>query len=125
MNDKSLLVAEWNAVQQSLKEIKKTELELRKRLLKELFPENVTGTIYTNVGDKRVKANFGLSYKVEEDALNIIGPELTDAAANCIKWKPSLIMKEYKALSDEDRDLLDECITCKPALPSVSIEDAE
>lgn len=75
----------------------------------------------------KLKGKRPISYKLSSDvdsaleAIAKVGNEGSFIADRLIKWSPSLSLTEYNALSDEQRKIVDPCITTTPGLPVIEV----
>lgn len=106
-----------------LKKLKAKEMEMRKELVCELFPKPDAGVNHFNESDNFiVKLSIGFNYSVDEAALPLVlktMPEGTEDAL--IRYKPSLIMKEYSKLDDRNRFNMSKAVTMKPKSPVLEV----
>lgn len=114
----------YNVVKTALDNAKEQEAKLRIEILDELFPAAGEGTLNMIVGEYKVKGTFGLNYTINQEKLDETIHLMTDDERDCIKFKPNLSLTNYKKLDTAERQLLDECISVKPAMPSIKIEEA-
>lgn len=114
-------IASWMEVYRKFKELEAQEKEMRRNLAAKLNSE--TGTKSGLSGKLQWKVENGLNYNVNQAKLNqmIEDGDLTEEELDCIRWKGELKMKEYKALPDDDKFQLMECITITPAMPTITI----
>ena len=115
---------QWLEVSAALKEAKEREKELRIEILEDFFPNAIEGTMNELDGEYIIKGSFKLSHKLNAKKLDAISKALTIEEENCIKWTPTLIMANYKELSEDERLNLDACVTVSPALPTLKISVA-
>lgn len=125
------LVAEWDVAKKALDNAKKTELELRERIVAERFQSNDVGIFhYTTEDACDLVCVKKLNYKLDKAATiiaqdtiaAIIGDELTGRLVN---WKPELSISEYKKLPDEARAVIDTALTITPATPTLELKVAK
>ena len=107
-------------VAEQLKYYKKLEAEMRIQILDELFPSANEGTLTASVEDFIVKGTFKNSASVDKKKLDSMLDSLTDSEYDCFNFKPTLLLSNYKRLDDQSR--INECITFKPAMPTISIK---
>jgi hypothetical protein len=113
------LIERWIDSATTLKAVKEEEMDLRKEICGSLQEaDSRYGTLNFDVHDFRLKATFGLSYKIDEAALEAIKGDLTEADLACIRWKPQLDVAAFKALGS---DLLNEIVIVTPAAPSLKV----
>ena len=113
------LIQEWIDAAAERKAVKEQEMELRKQICEKLQEaDGRYGTLNFNVHDFRLKATFGLSYKIDEDALEAVRADLSEAELACIKWKPQLDVAAFKALGSE---LLNEIVIVTPSAPTLKV----
>lgn len=116
--DKNVL-EEWIDAAASLKAAKAEEMELRKDICEILQEaDSRYGTLNFDVHGFKLKATFGLSYKIDEEALEAIQADLSEADLACIRWKPQLDVAAFKALGS---DLLNSIVIVTPAAPSLKV----
>lgn len=103
------------------------EMELRKAVFAALFPTPVEGSqnkIRIGHG-KAIQADHKINRTIsqaEHDALRAMD-NVAPLVAAVTKYKPELKTKEFKALSDEERNLIAPMITEKPGSPSLELKD--
>ena len=111
------LIERWIDSATTLKAVKEEEMDLRKEICGSLQEaDSRYGTLNFDVHDFRLKATFGLSYKIDEAALEAVKGDLSEADLACIRWKPQLDVAAFKALGS---DLLNEIVIVTPAAPSL------
>lgn len=100
---------------------KEDEMRLRKDLAATLLKGKHVGTHTFIEGDYIVKATKKVATSIDKETLEAMFDDFSNEERECISFKPSLIMKEYKALDLEHREYLDMCIVVKPSLPSINV----
>lgn len=122
------LIHEWELANNMLAFYKKLEAELREAVVAELFKSNSAGTFHHDTPDGRdlictKRDNYSLdpsaTYELAPTIASTLGPEL---AAQLITWKPTLSVSVYKKLSPEHQDLLRDCLTIKPGMPTLELK---
>jgi hypothetical protein len=117
------LINEYVKVKGEFDKLKKLESELRVKLIDEMFLDQSEGTRKIEANGLQISASFGVNYRIDTDLLDDIYNMLSPEEQDCIKLKPSLVISAYKKL--EERDMLDDCISVSPAMPSVKIKIKE
>jgi len=122
---------EWYAVKEELDKLKNKEIVLRQFIVAGLFPDPQEGvnTYPINDGTGAVaKATHVLNRTVQLEPLEELGKALeTDNNLpkldlnKLIKWKPEVALKEYRTLTDEERNLFDQILVIKPGMPGLEI----
>ena len=101
-----------------LTEIKESEMALRLEIVDEIASNVTKGTHnFTEYEGFKVKVVTKLNYSIDESVLEEL--PLTDEERECIRWKPSLKMKEFNA---SDTPNLIEAIMTKDAAPTLTVE---
>lgn len=114
---------DYTEIKYQLDQYKALEAEMRLEILEDLFPTASTGTFTATLGEFRVKGAFSNRATVDKQALEDYVEQLTEEEVACIKWTPSLIVAKYKELQeDETSGLLEDCLTFKPAMPTIEVE---
>ena len=118
-------LAQWFTLQQELAKLKASEMLLRQRIFKHYFPNAKEGTNTFVLPDGyQLKADLPYERKVDEGALQALSEELAKAMVSkdeLLEYKPSLKVKEYRTLTDEQRLIVDQFLIIKPGTPSVKI----
>jgi hypothetical protein len=117
-------IEEWYGLNEDLKVMKADELRLRKKVFAKYFNNPEEGINSYDVGSGHVlKGTHKLNRSIDEKALtDLPGTKAMQAAIKaCIKWKPSLVKKEYDRLSDKLKRQLDKAVITKPSTPSLQI----
>jgi hypothetical protein len=124
-------VKEWAAILPEVAEAKKIlekERRLRAEVSKLLFPGNKEGTEHQVVPEVgKITVVRRLERKLDLALLSNILAEAPEACRAAIEMVPTLSVKRYKALTEEDRHYLDAALIIKPSLPTMKLEipDAE
>jgi hypothetical protein len=121
-------LAEWNAALNDLlacAPIVAKEKRLRAEVFALAFPSPVEGTNSTPLPQNWVlKGTYKLDRKLDVAVLPSVLQQLREqnvVADVLIQNKPELVVKQYKALSPENRAIFDQCLTTKPALPTLEL----
>lgn len=130
MNTEQLqLMMEWDEARKDAaiaKKVIEREQELRKKVVASLFPDPREGvnTIELNGGWK-LKYTHKIDYKVDEAVLiSTVVPKLAEvgkSADDMFKYTPSLMVKEYKALDDNVKSIVNLAVTIKPGSPTMEL----
>lgn len=102
-----------------LSEVKEKEMELRLDICSEILKGKKVGTNNFTEGGLKIKAVKKVNHKLDEDELSEVYDDMSDEETACIKFKPSLIKKNYDALAESP--ILDEVLTVEDATPSLKI----
>lgn len=125
-------LAEWYALKQQLDEIKNKEVVLRQFIFAGLFPAPTEGTNSHPVNDGTgavVKGTNTINRTVQEELLTELQKSLAMPdnnlpkldLAKLVKWKPEISIKEYRTLTEEERNLFDQVLVIKPGMPGLDI----
>ncbi len=113
----------WKTVVDVLAENKAMEMELRKEIMAEAFPDAKLGTNTFDLGAGfKLKGTLKESVKIDAAALTSIKEEFPEGMLDMvIKYDPKLINKGYKTLPDKLRKKLDGALIIKPASPALEV----
>jgi hypothetical protein len=124
---------EWYGLQDQLRRIKAAEILLRGKIFKGLFKNPVEGTNTLPLdGGWVIKAKRVINRDIDEASLqaNVMedpNTHMSRLTANgihpqqLIRWKPELILKAYRLLSEEQVKIFDECLIIKDGSPALEI----
>lgn len=119
-------ILKWKQMSFELKMLKEDEAKLRRELCAEFLKSKVPPCKNKfEYEGMEIEAVQGVSFKLDERVVDQIFPDLSDAEKNCINFKPALKLREYKALGNDDKLMIDEAITVSPAMPTLKIKDIE
>jgi hypothetical protein len=130
--DKLLQLQEWYNIKIQLDQVKPLiaqEMELRKKLGDLFFPEKVesTQTLELSQGWK-LKYTYKVDRKIEEAAWPTVKAKLKEMKVTKIDklvvMKPALAISAWKLLKESNPEALavfEECLTTKPASPSLEL----
>ena len=118
MNEK--VVKEWIFTKDKLTQAKEQELKLRKEICEHILQEKIKGSKKGSIGVYVLVASAKLNNKLDAELLESIWKELSEKEKACIKYKPSLIAKEYNSLDGAVK--LHRCIDSKPGTPSLTLK---
>lgn len=118
-------LAEWYRLQEELKKIKASEMLLRQKIFAAYFPSPKEGTNDAPLDDGYVlKGKHTINREVDPGALGALKDKLLEAGIKAdalVQYKPSLVLKEYRTLTEEQRQLFDQCLIVKPGSPALEI----
>lgn len=118
-------IAEWYRLKDQLTTLRNNEMLLRNKIFKGLFPSPVEGVNSFELPDGYVvKATHKISRDIDIGATEANRARLAEQGINVDKmlnWKPSLVSKEYKSLTEEQRIAFDVCLNIKPGSPTIEI----
>ena len=127
--DKMELLSKWHEAQESLKQAKEAEADLRRAVISEFFsqvPEDAEGTFSLPLGGGyKLKSQYKLARKVNAEALQKLKADLEANGVDVdalVHWTPSVVLGQYRTLSMEQKQLFDEVIESKQSIPLISIE---
>ena len=118
-------IDEWYRLQDQLKKIKASEMLLRTKIFKFMFPAPTEGTnSYPLAQGWVAKGKYTINREVDPGALGAYRPKLAEQGINAdvlVQYKPSLVLSEYRKLTEEQRQLFDACLIIKPGSPALEI----
>lgn len=118
-------LAEWFRLQEQLKNIKASEMLLRTKIFGFYFPSPVEGTNSVPLTEGWVlKGKHTISREIDPGALGAMKEQFVQAGISAdalVQYKPSLVVKEYRTLTDEQRQLFDRALIVKPGSPALEI----
>ncbi|RKZ94834.1 MAG: hypothetical protein DRQ40_05050 [Gammaproteobacteria bacterium] len=118
------LVEKYNEAKAKLAHYKKEENALRLELIEEIFPNAIVGTYNGVSGNNMIKGVFKMNHRLDKTLEDDI-ESLTEAEKDCIVYKPSLSLTNYKKLDESERETLDKHVIVTPALPTITITEAK
>lgn len=113
------MIAKWKRLSATLKTVKRQEMELRKEIAESILNGQI-GTVNVNMHGFKIKAQQSTRKLVDNEALLSLWSDLSEAEKEAVKWKPEIIERNYKQLSE--KDILDSVITMKVNAPTLKIE---
>lgn len=118
-------LAEWYRLQEQLKKIKASEMLLRQKIFGAYFPSPAEGTNSAPLADGWIlKGKHTINREIDPGALGALKTRFAEAgirADDLVQYKPSLVLKEYRTLTDEQHQLFDQCLIVKPGSPALEI----
>lgn len=118
----------WYELQEQLKELRAEELELRKQLFEQYFPDPDEGANKVEIeGQAELIGTLPYRYTLDEaaveDALKHVPKTKRD---KLIKYTPKMSVAVYRKLSAKARDAFTaEAVTVTPGTPSLKIRSTE
>lgn len=115
----------WYRMSKELKELKVSEMALRKRLFDHYFKDPKEGANRVDIeGGYELVGTFGLTRNIDKGVLSAISKELTKASVSVdalVGLNPVLIKKEYNLLTASQRDVFDQALIINLKSPSLMI----
>lgn len=119
-------IAQWEQAKVALGLAKSKEALLRARVFGACFPDPKEGTNkFPLANDYILNATHVISREIDVAVLKSSTPMLQEKQIPVdalITYKPSLVMSEYRTLTDEERQIFDIVLIVKPGSPQMSIE---
>lgn len=127
--DKMELLSKWHEAQESLRQAKEAEADLRKAVISEFFsnvPEDAEGTFSLPLGGGcKLKSQYKLARKINTEVLDEMREQIEATGVKLdevIHWTPVLRMAAYNTLTLDQRQVFDEVIESKQSIPVLKIE---
>ena len=105
-------------------ELALAEKEMRQAICTELLKGKTPGVHYSNYEYLRASATRKVTTSLDKQIVDDYKRgEFTETQEVMLNLKISLAAKEYKSASQEDKDVIDNYITVKDAMPTLSVEE--
>lgn len=123
MLERDLLIHRWHTAKTRLDEAKAEEAALRKEVIELFDPEKTEGTENIELANNwKLKAVKKLNYSLDRTATPAALEQLpAETADRLVAWSPKLSTSEYKKLSDEHKEIINEVLTIKPGAPTITL----
>lgn len=126
-------IEEWYRVAEQLKKLKSKEALLRSRLFRHFFPSPKEGVNTYNIGDGTgavLKGTYVVNRAVDPGSLEALRAAVQEEGSNLprinvdslVKWKPEVVLSQYRKLTDEERHTFDQCLIIKPGSSQLKVE---
>lgn len=119
------LLSEWYEMSVELKALRAKEMAMRKMIFGKAFVDPKEGTNKFELPDGYVlNGQYKLERKIDQGALDALKVKLRDKQVNpdkLVEYKPSLVLREYRKLDEDARQLFDQCLIVKPGSPSMEV----
>lgn len=116
-------IRDWINAEARLKDVKATEMRLRKKICDHVLQNTDKGTVSLEIFGWKLSATAKINVSLDSERLQAIIPDLSPSELEAINWKPSLIVKAYKLLPEATK--LNEAVTEKAGTPSLKIKVLE
>ena len=121
--DYNILLLEWHELHLRQKQLKDDEMELRLKLVGHFFPTPDEGTNTVDLGnDWKVKDKHAINRKCDEASFEAVFEKLPEGSKDrLIKYKPELVLKEYRKLPLREQKIFDQALIIKPGTPTLTL----
>ena len=120
-------LGQWYEIKKQLDILKAQEMQLRKAIFAHYFPDAHEGTNnYDLDGGYVLKGGRVIQRDVELASFNALKEQFREAGLNpdqLVEFKPSLKVKFYKELTEEQKQFFDQCLIIKDGSPSLAIQE--
>lgn len=118
-----VLLDNWQQAKDYLTTIKVEEMELRTILVDFFFDDQTEGTKTKDLPqDWKLKAAFKYNRTIDIAVLKSVLEELPEGTEDkIINYKPELKLKNYKNMTEEDKNTFDAALTTKPGSPALTL----
>lgn len=118
-------ISAWYKAAAELAKLKAYESMLRHKIAKARFPSIKEGTNSSPLDDGYLlKAKHQINRDVDFASFVSNKPRFLEKLIKVdeiIKYKPELVLSEYRTLTEEQRQMFDECLIIKPGATSLEI----
>ena len=105
-------------------ELALAEKEMRQAICTELLKGKTPGVHHSNYEYLRASATRKVTTSLDKQIVDDYKRgEFTETQEIMLNLNISLVAKEYKSASQEDKDVIDNYITVKDAMPTLSVEE--
>lgn len=111
---------DWLEASAALRKAKAEELRLRNAICNTHLEEVLEGSKTQRFGNLKITATAKLNRTVDRDVLDAIWEDLTPEEQDCVDYKPSLRLTEYKRI-EASGGKLTEAVTVKPGQATLKI----
>ena len=111
---------QWIEASARLKEAKAEELRLRNAICDTHLEDKLEGSKTDRFGDLKITTTARLNRSIDTEVLDAIWDDLTLEEQDCVIYKPSLVLANYKRIEQSGGKLL-EAVTVKPGQASLKI----
>jgi hypothetical protein len=115
----------WYKLKADLARIKASEMLLRTKIFKFFFPAPVEGTNTAPLAqDWVIKGTYKLTRDIDIGVFNAYKEQFKEHGINSdkmVKYTPSLVVAEYRMLTEEQMSLFDNALIIKPGSPSLEV----
>lgn len=122
------LTRDWLDAKERERQANAERLAIEVQIAEALPSANAEATCARDVGEYRVSVRYGVTRKVDSDALQRIWPSLPEEAQAAFRWSAAPALPKLRALQDLRPDVyakLVPCIEVKPSKPSIAVEKIE
>lgn len=116
---------EWENLSKELSRIKAAEMLLRTKIYKGLFAEPKEGVNSVPLANNyELKADRKISRSIDEAAMNANIEQLSAVGVilrDIVKFEPQLILSNYRKLTAEQLQVVDQFVESKDGAPSLKI----
>ncbi len=123
LGERLIKLAQWHELTQQLEQVKAKELKLRNELFGQFYPSPNEGTNTVDLPDDwKLKGVYKLNRNIDEAVLPITLSKMKEGAEDrLIKYKPELVLKNYRTLEEEQKKILESALIIKPGTPSMKL----
>ncbi|OOS03249.1 hypothetical protein SAMN02745664_12341 [Moraxella cuniculi DSM 21768] len=118
------LASKWREAKHAEQQANTARLEIERQLIEQIGVADEGITTYQG-DDFKVKTTGKITRTLDDAAVSHHWDSLPAEVQSCIKWKPTLDLKRFRALESLRDDLapvLHQYLTIKPAKPSIAVE---
>jgi hypothetical protein len=120
------IVVKWADAKRALKDAEAYELQLRLSIVHTFFdPEKTEGGETREMDDgRKIAATKILNRTIDPALLQTLTPELRDQGIPLdivIRYKPEIVIGEYRKLDEKQRMFLDQILTIKDGTPQLEM----
>ena len=115
----------WRQAGEVLETIKAYEMDLRKKVVQDVFKESVTGKNKADVPGGELIFTKKFNVTVDETSFDKVAAEAEICGVDVgglFKVKHSLDNKKYKMLTDEQKSIIDQTLVTKEAAPTLEFK---
>jgi len=119
-------IAKWYEISKRLSQLKSEEGLLRKRVFDAFFPDPKEGTnTHVLTDGYQLKGVHSINRSVDPATVRTLRDVFIEKGLKpdeLVQWKPELVKSEYNTLTEEEKQLFDQCLIIKDGSPSMEIK---
>lgn len=123
--EKGDILTAWRQAQEVLETVKVYEMDLRKKVVQDVFKESVTGKNKADVPGGELIFTKKFNTTVDETLFDKVASEAEIVGVDVgslFKVKHSLDNKKYKLLTEEQKEIVDQALITKEAAPTLEFK---
>lgn len=115
------VISEWLSLKQQIEVLAAKEKAIRIKIAAAVLGDKTEGSKTSTIDGVKMTATAVVNYTIDKEEFNLLKDQLSQEELNCIRYKPELILGNFRKLDAEKPALLMRVVSTSQGLPQLKV----